>query len=290
MVRLLRLAFLGLVFPAMCVAQGPPSSDIYLVPINPACSRLIAEKAINITKRDGYDNQPHFLPDGSLFYTSIREDNQADIYRYDPKTGTTERVTRTAESEYSPTLMPDGRHFSAIRVEANNEQRLWQFELNGSSPKVLLETVKAVGYHAWFNPNRLGLFIVGNPHTLQLVSLGEEQPQKVLENIGRCFSPIPGRPTISVVSKQDPNHWQLMEISADGSKTALMTALPGSEDYAWTPAGIVIMAQGKKIYRSTPLAESPWQPLADFSDADFQQINRLAISKDGRTLAMVVAN
>src|SRR5258708_16942898 len=39
---------------------------------------------VNVTARPGYDNQPFFLPNGRAFlYTSIREDSQADIYRYD---------------------------------------------------------------------------------------------------------------------------------------------------------------------------------------------------------------
>jgi len=290
MVRLLGIPLVLFGFSLTCLAQGPPSSDIYLVPINPATSRVISEQAINVTSRTGYDNQPFFLADGSLLYTSIRDDNQADIYRYHPDTGKTKRLTQTSESEYSPTLMPDGKHFSTVRVEANNEQRLWKFDLDGTNPEILLNTVKAVGYHAWFSPKRLGLFIVGDPHTLQLVNLGEERPEVVLENIGRCLSVIPGKDTISVVSKQDPDNWTLMAISEKGAEKTLMATLPGSEDYAWTPTGILIMAQGKKLYRSTPLPESPWQPLADFSDAGFRQINRLAVSHDGRTLAMVVAN
>jgi len=68
------------------------------------------------------------MPDGhGVLYTSIRN-KQADIYRYDLQSGATTQVTNTAESEYSPTLMPDRKNISVVRVEADGKtQRLWKF-------------------------------------------------------------------------------------------------------------------------------------------------------------------
>ena len=73
----------------------------------------------NVTGRSGYDNQPHFTPDGSGFwYTAIdTHDGQADIWRYDFETEFVARVTASApESEYSATPLPDGSGISVIRV------------------------------------------------------------------------------------------------------------------------------------------------------------------------------
>ena len=92
-------------------------------------------QAVKITTFAGYNNQPSFLPDGrSIFYTSIR-DKQADIYRYDIRSGATSQITNTPESEYSPMLMPDGKNISVVRVEADGTQRLWKFPLNGGQPE-----------------------------------------------------------------------------------------------------------------------------------------------------------
>src|SRR5262245_60163909 len=115
--------------------NAPPSSDIFLVDVTKRGGQLVLGKPVNITNRDGYDNQPSFLPDGkSLLFTSIRENNQADIYRYELVTQKTERVTNTSESEYSPTVTPDQKFFSTIRVEADRTQRLWKFPLRGGEP------------------------------------------------------------------------------------------------------------------------------------------------------------
>ncbi|HEX9216853.1 MAG TPA: hypothetical protein VF864_07725, partial [Gemmatimonadales bacterium] len=89
---------------APAAPAGPPATDIYLADLRVAQGRVSVGVPVNVTARPGYDNQPFFLPDGRAFlYTSIREDSQADIYRYDIDTKTSIRLTTTRESEYSPT-------------------------------------------------------------------------------------------------------------------------------------------------------------------------------------------
>ncbi|HUQ79774.1 MAG TPA: hypothetical protein VM076_01480 [Gemmatimonadaceae bacterium] len=60
---------------------------------------------MNFTDRAGYDNQPVLTSDGAgIFFTSVRDDAQADIYRWDVATKQTVRITTSApESEYSAT-------------------------------------------------------------------------------------------------------------------------------------------------------------------------------------------
>ena len=48
----------------------------------------------------------------------------SDIYRYDIASQAISQVTNTPEAEYSPTVTPDGRHISVIRVESDGTQRL----------------------------------------------------------------------------------------------------------------------------------------------------------------------
>jgi hypothetical protein len=104
---------------------APPSTDIYVVALSGRAGSLGAGGPVNATNREGYDNQPMFLRDGSgFFYTSIREDGQADIYRYDFSSRSSFRVTDTKESEYSATPTPDGKSLSVVRVEADSTQRL----------------------------------------------------------------------------------------------------------------------------------------------------------------------
>jgi Tol biopolymer transport system component len=105
----------------------PPDTDIFLASFS-ARAQPAVSRAVNITHTPGYDNQPSFTPDGAaILFTSNRGGTQTDIYRYEIATETTARLTNTPEGEYSPTVTPDGQHISAIRVEADSTQRLWQF-------------------------------------------------------------------------------------------------------------------------------------------------------------------
>jgi len=154
---------------AILTLQGPPATDIYLAGLRVTRGRVTVDAPVNVTARPGYDNQPCFLPDGRAFlYTSIREDSQADIYRYDIAGKTSTRLTTTPESEYSPTPLPNGTGFSVIRVEADSTQRLWAFDADGSQPRLVLDSIKPVGYHAWGDDHTLVLFVLGAPPTLQI--------------------------------------------------------------------------------------------------------------------------
>ena len=117
-------------------------------------------KPINISNSPGYDNQPSFTPDGAaVLFTSVRGERKpdpansaatgSDIYRYDIAPARLSQVTNTPEAEYSPTVTPDGRHISVIRVEGDGTQRLWRFTIEGTQPELVLRDVKPVGYHAW---------------------------------------------------------------------------------------------------------------------------------------------
>src|SRR5207247_10005986 len=110
-------------------APTPPASDIFLVDVKTKAGELKFDEPKKITDFVGYNNQPFFMPDGrGVLYTSIRN-KQADIYRYDIRSGLTTQVTNTPESEYSTTLMPAGKNISVLRVEADGTPRLWKCPL-----------------------------------------------------------------------------------------------------------------------------------------------------------------
>src|SRR5690349_23137595 len=103
---------------------SPPSTDIYLLPLQVTGMGIHVGTPVNITNRPGYDNQPSFTPDSrAILFTSVRADAQSDIYRYDMAMKATTRVTSTPESEYSATVYGDGTRFSVIRVERDSTQR-----------------------------------------------------------------------------------------------------------------------------------------------------------------------
>lgn len=243
---------------------------------------------VKITSWVGYNNQPSFLPQGNrVLYTSIR-DRQADIYRHDIDGAATTQITNTPESEYSPTLMPDKKSISVVRVEADGTQRLWKFPLAGGPPSLILEKIKPVGYHCWLDDHTLALFILGRPNTLQIVDVKTEKAETIAENPGRILRRIPSQNKLSFVHKVSDQEWTVKAYDLKSRQTStLIRNQPGAEDYAWTPSGILLTAKDGKLFAWNPKKDKDWQELADFSPAGLKSITRIAVSPKGDRIAIV---
>lgn len=265
----------------------PPAADIYLLDLVSSGERVRLSNPSRITDWKGYDNQPSFSRDGrGIFHTSIREDGQADIYRYHLATKTLGRVTTTAEGEYSPTLTPDGGRLSVIRVEKDGTQRLWRFPLGAGEPALLLADVKPVGYHAWIDADTLVLFVLGSPPTLRLASIKTGQGETVAQNVGRSLHRIPGTRSASYLDKSGV--WTIKRLDPRTKQIeAIVAALDGSEDYAWTPDGRLLMAQGSRLFAYRPGTDTTWRVVADLDRDGIRRITRLAVSPAGDRLALV---
>jgi len=264
------------------------ATDIYLGTLTFIDGRSRIDELRNITNRNGYDNQPSFSADGrGVLYTSIR-DGQADTYYYDIAGATIRRVTHTPESEYSPTPMPGADSFSAVQVEADSTQRLWHFDMSGENRGVLLENVRPVGYHAWYDSSRVVLFVLGDPPTLQVANLSTGEAAVAADAVGRSLHKVPSRSSVSFVHKISEDEWWIKELDMRSRKqTELTRTLTGREDYAWTPDGVILMGMGAELYQWNPLRSTEWERVADLSDQGLTAITRIAVSPSGDRVAIV---
>lgn len=277
-------------------AQGPPPDpDIFLASLIRTGDKVAVGAPVNITARAGYDNQPSFSPDGtSIFYTSVRADRQADIYRYDLDSRRTTRVTATApESEYSAAVIPGTQDLAFIRVERDSTQRLWRFSLaesgrSGAMGSVLLEHVKPAGYFAFTDAQTIALFVLGSPNSLQLGSPATGRADTIVVNIGRSIHRIPGRDAFSFVSKAYENNWWVMSLDPVRRQTLPLARLPdGVEDYAWLPDGRIVAGNGSKLLLCNPATDAQWHEVADLATSGVSGITRLSVSPAGEWIAIV---
>ncbi|OJJ15688.1 hypothetical protein BKI52_38040 [marine bacterium AO1-C] len=272
-------------------ATAQPATQLYLAKIKVKSSGVKVGKFKKISEFKGYNNQPHFAPNGkTVYYTANQGGKQTDIFAYEVKSGKTKRLINTKTSEYSPTTMPDGKHFSCIMVEPDGTQRLWKFPLAGGKPSLVLSSIKPVGYHAWVDNDALILFVLGdknNPNTLQLASAKNDEAKVIIERIGRCFGKIPGQgKTMSFVHKPQKGDWVIKQLNIDTRYYADITStLKGSEDYAWTKNGGIIMGQGAKLFLWKEGQE--WKEIADLSNNGIKKITRLAINPKNNLLVIV---
>jgi len=271
------------------IAQAP-DPDIFLVSLGKTAGKLTVTAARNLTNRAGYDNQPNWSRNGqTVFFTSTREDQQADIYRIETSAGAAAtRVTLTApESEYSATPIPNKNAISVIRVERDSAQRLWSVPLDGAPSTVILERIKPVGYHTWANDTLLALFVLGSPNTLQLAATTTGRGDTIVTSIGRSLHTTHDG-QVSFVHKVSNEEWWLTLLDPTTRQQKRLVRMPRRvEDYAWTPDGIVLAGEGSVLKAFDPKRGGDWETVADLSSHGLTGITRLSVSPRGDAVAVV---
>src|SRR5687768_424227 len=204
-------------------APPPPGTDIYLVPLSAGLASMKNAKPTPVSTTAGYDNQPMFSSDGSrILFAANHDGKQTDVFMFERANGRVTQMTNTPENENSPTFLPSGKTdadgFSVVRSEMDKTQRLWRFNATGREPYVLLADIKPVGYHAWVDPDRVALFVLGQPNSLQLASVRTGKGEVVANGIGRSLHRIPGTLLISFVHRQASGEFVIKQIDADSKK------------------------------------------------------------------------
>jgi WD40 repeat protein len=290
-----KLILTGSFFPlAFSLAAQLPDTDIWLLDLKAKDSTYVLGAPVNITSRTGYDNQPAFAPEGGyLLYSSIREDGQSDIYKYDLKAKTVSAFCKTAESEYSPTFTPDRKFVSTVRVEKDSAQRLWKYPVNGGEPVLVMNAVDSIGYHCWLNPDSVALFILTQPFTLQVANANTQKVSVISDSIGKSLVRFPFMRSAGLLFIRSVNgrnkvcFTTLRPVKKKGYEVNEIVDLPSGADYFTFYNNVLFCASGSRIYKYEMMKDLNWVQVADLSKAGLSSITRLTISPDGSRMAVV---
>lgn len=281
----------AILFSGFCgaaFAQDMPNHDIVMFDLlqNAKGEQVQFELQNNVTiasSRD-YENQPHFISNDEILFTRMRGEN-ADVWRW--RDEVLSQASETLESEYSPTLIPfmEGE-ISMIRVEHDGTQRLWKYDLDGSF-ELLFKDIKPVGYHAW-NEKNIAMFVLGEPHRLEITKLGQEKTTVLDQDIGRCLQAIPGTNQVSYTKVVNDRH-QLRSINFQDKSTSEIFMLPaGAQDYVWIDENTIISSDGTSLMWRKLDQKSGWNKVQN-TGKPLSNITRLAISPNSQKLAVVHA-
>lgn len=296
----MRFAIAAALSAALIQAQVPnPASpapfDIYLVPLNGGLASMKSATLVPLATQPGYDNQPYFTPDGNrVLFAANRDGKQTDVYMFTRADRRVVQLTATPTNENSPTPLPDGSGFSVVMSEMDKTQRLWKFDNAGRNPQLILRDIKPVGYHVWVDTDRVVLFVLGPPATLQIASVKTGTAETVASDVGRSLHRIPGTALISFVHHDASGEYWVKQFDLATKKIdPIVKAVDGSSDrdMAWMPDGkTILMSSGTKIYSwSRGATGRPWTEVFDAAAAGLGAVTRLAVAPKGDAVAMVVA-
>lgn len=263
-----------------------PDSDVWLFGLkrNKSGATVISD-SINITRRKGYDNQPTFSPNGKkIYYVSVREDKQADIYVYDISHKKTLRLTQSVESEYSPQFTPDDKHLSVVMVERDSAQRIHVLDAeNGLSVTTINED--SVGYYRYLNKDTVIYYKLTEPHSLRMHVLQSGEDKWICNQPTRGFKTIHRSKLLYAV--KDSNRVDFFIYDFNLQKAKLFCSYPStSEDAYWHPTLGLMKSEEAKILRYVPNKNS-WEVYLDLSSYGIKKITRFAFDDSDKKLLVV---
>ncbi len=253
-----------------------PNTDIWLFKLQKQKKNITIKSGKNITNREGYDNQPAFNSSGKkIYFISIKEDKQADIYCYDSGKEKTSQLTKTAESEYSPTPASDDKLMTCVTVLKDSSQiiQMLTFDKNAVLVKTNpLFNVDSVGYFTFLNTDTVIYYKLTQPHSLRYHCISSGEDKWLGNNPVRGFKAI-NRHTLIYGLKDSTNvtFYKYDFVLHKSEKYAEYSSL--NEDIIWHAQWGLLKSEGNKILRYKE-ATSNWDLLFDLSAYGLKKITR----------------
>jgi len=274
-------------------ASAQEASEIYVFNLIENDTIVRLTDPVNISSNPGYDNQPVFTEDGLVVMFSSEREGQTDIAQYNLSEGYRTWVTNTPDSEYSPAPYPKKKkYFNCVRLNKDDTQYLYKYAYKNKPPEIMLPDLR-VGYYLWFNDKTLISFVIGDVETLQVSNFKYDIRYPIEKNIGRSLQKIPSSATgfegkMSYISLEHGSP-EIYAIDPTKSKPVYITdALENSQDLVWTRYGSMLMGNEQGLFRFRSDLSKDWLPVIIEGDLGLSGFSRLAISPDGKKIAVVV--
>lgn len=262
------------------------NTEVFLLDIAGADDKIELINLKNISNSEGYDNQPSFYDDNTILFSSTRN-NQTDIKSYTINENENSWKTNTSlGSEYSPLKIPNKETVSAVRLDENGLQRLYQYNLVTGKSTMLLKDLK-VGYHVWHNEDVLvSSVLVEDRMDLVISNLEDNSNLTVYENVGRSLHKIPNSHLIGFTSIEN-NSTIIKSLDPITGDIKNIKSLPiPITDICWLSENTILIPDGKIIARFNILEDS-MSILHRFKEDDINGISRISISPNGKHLTLV---
>lgn len=270
-----------------------PDTEIHLFNLVGDDQGYRIENGKNISSNQGYDNQPFFTPDNeSILFSSERDGEQTDVYEYFISSGKIEQITNTKSSEYSPKTSPDNQIITFVRdgEGANPDQTVWKLNRETGESSGALNSKEPVGYYHLNHETGDVLFWSRYGFSVQYLNIKKNLDRYVSGNaVPGTPKQVPGTNLFSFVHRQMNGEVWIKSFNPETHAITPIAPFDGTNsDYAWAPNGDIFRAEGNVLYVWNKNGESKqWTDVQDLSEMFKGTIYRIAISSDGKMMALV---
>lgn len=280
---------LVLLFFSVSTFAQMPDTDVWLFKLKADKNGdLLLQEGFNITNRKGYDNQVSFSNNGKqLYYSSVREDGQADIYLADTKSKKIQQLSHTAESEYSPTPFFDTKLLSTVVVEKDSAQHIHLLSAETGLDAAKL-SIDSVGYHCFVNEDTVVYFKLTEPQSLRYYVRSTGENKFIASSPTRSIL-RKNRHTIIFATK-DSVQTTFYEYDFLLRKSNVICSVSGvSEDAYYTASHGLLRSDGSKILRYNSTTKD-WQVLYELGLFGITKIARFKLDAEHKQMAVVQVN
>ena len=271
------------------IAQS--DSEIFLLDIKFKQDKIEISNVKKISNNKGYNNQPIFVSNDKILFTSERN-FQNDIVQYDSSKKSLKYLTNTLTSEYSPIRYKKNK-ITAVSLDKKGEQYLRIYDIKDNTFKIPF-TDKIVGYYNYSKQIKnliISSVLENNELVLYTSNLKTKEHTYVDNNTGRSIHNIPkykfGQEKISYISKKD-SIWNINYVDLSNYKTkTITTTLNNNEDICWFKDGSILTSHKNNLYIFNSKLSKNWKLLCSLEEYGITNISRMAINPDNDKLALV---
>jgi len=265
------------------------NTEVYLMDLEFSETDFNVSNFRNISNNKGYDSQPSFYDNESILYARTRE-TSTDIAKYHILRTSYSWVNKTtAGGEYSPQGIPKSKNVSVVRLDTTGLQRLYSYHLKTMEPTLLIDNFQ-VAYYSFYNSNTiLSSVLSGNNLDLVISDLSEKTNDTLVLNVGRAIQKVPNTPeTMSYTSVNEEGNQDIFQLDMKSLESFFVAQLPiGIQDHIWLNESTLLIGSRDKLFLLDLFGNGDWKLVADLSEYKIKEITRLAVSPDGKKLALV---
>jgi WD40-like Beta Propeller Repeat len=287
MKQLLLTIFTPILFGQFLFAQAP-DSEIFLFSIEKNADKFTFTNGKNITNNPGYDNQPSFsLDNRSILFTSNRNGKDTNIYEYFLADGKLEQITISEDNEYTAKEF-DGKTINFIREGSGQIMTIFKYDRQTKQESPALKNKEPVAYYA-FNSKGDALVWIRYAYFIHWVN-PEKNINKFVADYAQPSTPqlIPNTDNFSFVKRLPNDELWIYEFNPmNQAVRPIIQPKDAKLTYCWLPDGSLLTGSGTKLFKFDEKTDKRWVEIADLSSFGIKDIGRVAVSSDGKNLALV---